>query len=352
METVLQDLCEGFKKSKHHTRVICSNDKNKNSFTQDRNLEIFKYNVIATIASQPITPSLVFNFYHHVKWADIIHIHSPNPLIELLALFIPKSKKVICTHHSDIFKQKILKLFYSPIWKLYKKRVNKFIVPTVNHIKYSNMIHDMSAKTQIIPFGIQDEKYNQTDNVDLKKLYGDYTLFVGRLVEYKGLRYLIKSMEQIEKNLVIVGRGPEKESLERLIQATNQSHKIFILSDVNSQKLLNTYYQQAYCFVLPSISKNENFGIVQLEAMKFSLPIITTNIKSGVPVVGVPGKTTILVEPTDESDLHRAITKLYASPQLAKKLGIEGHSLYLKKYTYKTMISSHLQTYLDLTDDT
>jgi glycosyltransferase involved in cell wall biosynthesis len=265
--------------------------------------------------------------------------------MEFLILFIPKSKKIICTHHSDIHRQKLLKLFYRPIWNLFKKKVSKFIVPTMNHLKYSDMINDMSSKTEIIPFGIKEEKYNKVLSLNLKATHGDYILFVGRLVGYKGIKYLIEAMKNIDKKLFIIGRGPDRVGLLRLINETNQEHKISILSDVDTQEALNAYYQDAYCFVLPSISKNENFGIVQLEAMKFSIPLIVTNIKSGVPVVGVPGKSTLLVEPSNSSEIEGALKTLLENPTLASSLGREGNKLFNSKYTYQKMIDSHLKTF-------
>jgi rhamnosyl/mannosyltransferase len=345
METVLHDLCEGFKLSDHKTRVICSSESKDYQYDKDKNLEIYRYKVLTTIASQPITPMLLLSFYRHVMWADIIHIHSPNPLIEMLALLIPKSKKVVCTHHSDIHRQKILKFFYLPIWNLFKKKIDRFIVPTTNHIKYSDMISDMSSKTNIIPFGIREEKYDKQEQLNLKSIHGEYVLFVGRLVGYKGINYLIEAMKTTDKKLFIIGRGPERENLLSLVKQTGQENKIFILSNIDSQEALNAYYKDAYCFVLPSISKNENFGIVQLEAMKFSLPIIVTNIKSGVPVVGSPGKSTILIEPENSDEIGSALNTLFKNQALAKSLGNEGKRLFNEKYTYQTMIDSHLNTF-------
>jgi len=124
------------------------------------------------------------------------------------------------------------------------------------------------------------------------------------------------------------------------------SNKIHFLGRLESQEDLYSYYKHAMCFVLPSITKNENFGVVQLEAMYFDLPLIVTNIKSGVPVVGIPNKTTLLVEPSSSEELSIAIKKLQNDKSLRLKLGKEGKKLFLEKYTFKKMINGHIQAYL------
>jgi glycosyltransferase involved in cell wall biosynthesis len=346
METVLEDLATGLAEHNIQTRVICSGDKDK--VIQHNNLSVYIYKSYFSFASQPFTPKMILTFYHHIYWADVIHIHSPNPIAEILSLFI-FNKKIVCTHHSDIHRQKFLKLIYFPLWNLFKKKVKYFSVPTINHIKYSDMINDCEAKTKIIPFGIREEKYKKIK--EIKTHNEKYLLFVGRLVGYKGLKFLIDSMSQIDCTLIIIGRGPLKDELQQQISDLNLSQKVFIKSGVNSQEELNMYFKNAYAFILPSISKNENFGIVQLEAMLFSLPLIVTNIKSGVPLVGEPNRSTLLIEPKSSKELVQAIQKLLDDPLLAKKLGARGHELFQEKYRFEKMILDHIKLYKSLIDE-
>jgi glycosyltransferase involved in cell wall biosynthesis len=346
METVLADLSNGLAANGVDVRVICSGT--KETLIADERLSVFIYKKTFTIASQPFTPKMIMTFFQHVNWADVIHVHSPNPIVEILSLFI-FNKKIVCTHHSDIHRQKLLKALYSPFWSLFKKKVKLFTVPTVNHIKYSDMINDCENKTKIISFGIREEKYAKIQ--ETKRNNDRYLLFVGRLVGYKGLNFLIDAMTKVDSTLIIIGRGPLKDELQLQIESLNLSERVFIKSGVNSQEELNMYFKNAYAFILPSISKNENFGIVQLEAMLFSLPIIVTNIKSGVPLVGEPNQSTLLVEPESSIELAAAIHKLLDDPHLAKTLGARGFQIFQDKYRFETMIQDHIRLYRTALDE-
>jgi rhamnosyl/mannosyltransferase len=211
------------------------------------------------------------------------------------------------------------------------------------------MINDVANKSSIIPFGIKDLNYKETTDIVLP--FKKYLLFVGRLVEYKGLKYLLSSIKSTEYNLIIIGRGPLKEELEDKIREYKLQKQVTILTNINEQKDLNTIYKNAFAFVLPSISKNENFGMVQLEAMYFKLPIITTNIKSGVPSVGIPGESTILVSPKNSKELRDAFHKLYNEKGLASRMGMRGHELFKSKYTYENMINKHIENFQEIINE-
>lgn len=350
METIIKDLCEGMTEKGHDVRVLCTNIDNTYQTDLINNVEIFRYPLLAKIASQTISPSLIYAIRKQSKWADVVHIHSPNPLCEIASLFIPKNIKIISTHHSDIYRQKSLKRLYRPIWNLFTNRLSKILVPTKNHLIYSDMINNRESKVEVIPFGIREENYLETERCsEIKNKFGKYLLFVGRLVEYKGLKFLIEAVKDLDINLVIIGNGPDKESLNKLINSDKKlSTQVSLLGRIESQRETNAFFKNAYSFILPSISKNENFGIVQLEAMIHSLPIITTNLKSGVPLVGIPNKTTLLVPPKDSLALKAKITTLINNPNLATKMGKKGQSLFQEKYTFSNMINLHERLYINL----
>jgi len=175
-------------------------------------------------------------------------------------------------------------------------------------------------------------------NLNLKNK--NVLLFVGRLVKYKGVEYLINAFKEIEKEknknngvvLLIIGDGPLKRDLENL--ACNDENIKFLGKVEN----LSPYYALCDIFVLPSITRQEAFGIVLVEAMSFAKPCITTNIESGMKYVVGYGKAGILVKEKSVEDLKNAIESLIVDENLRKEIGKKARKRVLEKFSDKIVL--------------
>ncbi|MBK26206.1 MAG: hypothetical protein CME70_19565 [Halobacteriovorax sp.] len=351
MESVVQDLCEGLVKENVDVEVLCSHTKAVGSSSVINGVKVSKLFRLGTLFSQSINPSLIFRLFFKSKDYDLIHLHYPNPLAEFASLFLPKEKPLVITYHSDIIRQKSLLRFYKPLQRRILERAQKILVPTKNHIDCSPVLLEFKDKCEIIPFGINikdaitplEEKVNA-----LKKEHGRFALFVGRLVGYKGLNILIEASKDIDQKILIVGQGPENERLREQVKKLGLSNKVKLLGRVEDLNEFWAYYEACEFFVLPSITSNENFGIVQLEAMYRSKAVITTDLKSGVPLVGEKGKTSLVVKPNDSEQLAKAIQFLFNNPEKTVEMGKAGRERFDKLYTLDKMISSHINSYREL----
>lgn len=104
---------------------------------------------------------------------------------------------------------------------------------------------------------------------------------IGRLVELKNFKYLIESFSRVQKKnenvrLVILGEGPERKNLEKLIYDLNLENKVCLPGFLENS---HQYLKIADVFV--STSLYEGFGNVIIEAMAAGLPVIVTNCKGG-----------------------------------------------------------------------
>lgn len=148
-------------------------------------------------------------------------------------------------------------------------------------------------------------------------------LSVGRLVEQKGVDYLLRafalfSREHSTARLLIAGKGPQEAHLRRLRANLGIADKV-VFAGYISDSLLPFYYAASDIFVLPSLW--EPFGMVLLEAMASGKAVIASRT-GGVPeVVGDAG---LLVPPRDVSALARALSTLASDATLRKKLGALG----------------------------
>ncbi|MGB0452296.1 MAG: glycosyltransferase [Bacteriovoracaceae bacterium] len=351
IESVIKNSCEELVKEDIDVTVLCSNTKCRFETDIINGVKVFRSPTLFTLFSQPLSlliPLFLLRWRHKY---DVIHIHSPNPFVEFFSmLFLKKHKNVVLTHHSDIVRQKLLKVFYLPFYKKFLKTVESIFVPTTNHITYSNSLPKFENKCHIVPFFIPESsfelkpEYSQTIS-EIKNEYGPFGLFVGRLVGYKGVEILIEAAKEINHKIVIVGDGPLRIKLESLISENSLEGKVYILGRVESNEKFVSLYHASQYIILPSISPNENFGVVQLEAMYCQKPVLTTNLKSGVPAVGIPGETTLLSEPGNVKGLASNMNRIHSDELLYRRLVKNGKELYSKKYQKDQVIKRTLELY-------
>src|SRR5207302_3133370 len=106
-----------------------------------------------------------------------------------------------------------------------------------------------------------------------------------------------------DATLRIAGTGPERARLEHLAQTLELTDRVHFLGHLPFAALV-AEYRNATIFALPT--EQEGFGIVFLEAMASSLPIVATRV-AAVPEVVSDGVTGLLVDPGDESTLAQTL---------------------------------------------
>lgn len=356
IETVTKDICEGMVSKGHEVTVLCSNDKNKSEEKNINGVNVIYSSRLLVLLSQPINLFLALTLYRSVKNFDVVHVHSPNPFAELISLFIPKKIKVVTTHHADVERQKIFLKFYKHLYNAFLKRCDKIYVATENHIKYSKFLPAFKDKCEVIPFTIDESRFNKNSKVEahikeLREKHGDYALFVGRLVSYKGLDYLVEAAKTTNGKILIVGGGPDQEKLEQKVFDSRIENVVF-LGKVLDEDYFSALYHASNFMVLPSTTHAENFGVVQLEAMYCRKPMITTRIDSGVPLVGKHNETSFIIPPKDSEALSRTMNILFENQELVRQMGLNAMKRFFKLYTKNIFNKSHDESYRALLEDT
>jgi len=105
-------------------------------------------------------------------------------------------------------------------------------------------------------------------------------IFAGRLIKEKNVDLLIKSIKRIKKEIphiscIIIGDGPERNNLERLIHELSLENNILMTGFIKEHEQVLSYMKSSKVFVSPST--REGFGIASLEANACGLPVITVN---------------------------------------------------------------------------
>ena len=138
---------------------------------------------------------------------------------------------------------------------------------------------------------------------------GPILLFVGRLVPYKGLDVLLRALPGLEAQTVIVGDGPLRGALETMVRELGIGDRVQLAGEVTDEERL-AWLHACAALVLPSITRQEAFGMVQLEAMLCGRPVVSTDLPTGVPWVNVHGETGFVVRAGDAASLRGALDRL------------------------------------------
>jgi colanic acid/amylovoran biosynthesis glycosyltransferase len=164
-------------------------------------------------------------------------------------------------------------------------------------------------------------------------------LTVGRLVEKKGHRYMIRALPEIVKRYphvqyLIVGDGELDSCLRSLAEEMNLEGHVRFLGSLPAEQV-RTVYDQAHLFVLPSVTAAdgdmEGQGLVLQEAQACGLPVVST-YHNGIPDGILEGQSGFLVPEQDSEALTRALLSLIEHPELWAAMGRCGRDYVARKY--------------------
>lgn len=322
METVVKNIVEGIVANSNNINfTVYSNNHSRNfvKYIVKKNREIIIKEITPFfLKSQPLNLSFP-SLRKLIKEHDIIHHHYPFPNMEFTLLRYLKlmdNKKFIITWHANIknSRWRWIERIYNPLIKKILDRADAIIVTSPQLFNESEILQKYKEKIQVIPLSF-DPKYSTNKSKKFPKERKFELLFVGKLRKYKGVEFLIRAIENLDVKLNIVGNGEELENLKSLVQSIDSVDKIKFVLDVGD-KQLHDLYKKCDLFVLPSINEAEAFGVVQLEALANALPVINTNLKSGVPFVSLNGYSGVTVEPKKSDELTYAIEKIINNKEL------------------------------------
>lgn len=145
---------------------------------------------------------------------------------------------------------------------------------------------------------------------------GRQLLYVGSLIQRKGLDLLFPALALTgdDISLVIVGEGPEKEFLKRQAEQLKIAERIVFKGYVEGEAL-RELYSQSDAFILPT--REDCFGLVLLEAMCASLPIISSKYADGAADLVREGENGYIIDPEDTEGFAAAIEKVFTDGRIA-----------------------------------
>ena len=288
---------------------------------------------------------------------DIIHAHwvLPQGIIALFTKIIFNIPVVITTHGSDVFG-----LRSKTLQKIKQYVLRHCDVWTSNtSATVDAIVEKRSASAQIIPMGVNCKQFSSGIRDKFRVgIPSDemIILFVGRLVESKGVDDLIKAYSLLpgdlkrSTNLWIIGDGKMKSELEDLAHSPDGNNRIEFLGTMPND-LLPDYFAAADLFVGPSVVTEsgpaEGQGIVFLEAFAARLCVVATRV-GGIPEVIDDGRTGLLVEPRQTNQLAENIARSLTDAPLRNKLATNAYKEVNEKYDWTKIATTFHKLFLDL----
>lgn len=202
-----------------------------------------------------------------------------------------------------------------------------------------------SEKLDVVPMGVDlKDRF-----VPGKKKGGMHQLlFVGRLVEKKGVRYLIEAIPAIAErypdvHLKIAGDGPDLNFLAGLCRKLDISGQVTFLGGV-SNTALPGLYQEADILVFPSVvgrsGDREGFGLVLVEALGCECAVVSTDLPAMEDIV-VDGQTGLVVPERNSGQIAEKVICLFDNPDLKKRLGKAGRQFAVRHFDWDVITEKY-----------
>lgn len=293
------------------------------------------------------------------KKIDIIHAHwiIPQGIIAVIINKIFGTPYIITVHGADIFG------FQNVIILRLKKYIlgNAQKITVVSHAIKNEIIQKINPKlcVEVLPMGVDPKKFNPShfdkSIKDEFQISGPLLLFVGRLVEKKGVSYLIQALSQIVKSfpgvkLLIIGNGPLESELKQLVINLNLQKFIFFLGPIQN-KDLPKYYATSDIFIGPSIKTSEGdtegLGLTFVEASFSGCIPIGSNI-GGIPDVIINNESGLLINEKDSEKIADSVISLLKNKSAMMKIRRKSRILTVKKFDWKIISEQYRQTYSEI----
>ena len=318
--------------------------------------------ILNRLKSKPLNYLLVPFFLIGQLWSlvrllrkerfNVIHAHwlIPQGLIVVLGLIISGQRiPLICTSHGgDLFALRGALLQCMKRWVMKRSQAL-----TVVSRAMKSIVVDMGIASEIvevISMGV-DLKHGFTPDSTLKRSDTEL-LFVGRLVEVKGLRILFEAMPRVlakhpTMHLTVAGAGPLEVEMRELASSLDISDKVDFLGMV-AQAQLPDLYRRATLAVFPFIvtkkGVQEGFGLVVVEAMGCECPVIAGDLPAIHDSI-IHEENGLLVPTGNPEMLADTIIRALDDPDLCFKLAREARMKVIEKFDWDVIVDKYRNVY-------
>lgn len=319
----------------------------------DRGVRVTRLGRVASFSRFDVCPSVLGALLRlRREGVDVVHLHSPNPTMLSALSLIPSFGSLFVTHHSDVVKQRLLRVAYQPLERRIHERAAKVLSDSDGYIDGSAPLQRLGRKVETLPLGLDLEPFLSPSAralayaSELRERHGSpLWLAVGRIVYYKGLRHAIEALGDVPGKLLVVGRGPAEQELRSLAERRGVSGRVVWAGNLDEDELSGAY-QAATALWFPSNARSEGFGLAQVEAMASSCPVINTAVPgSGVSWVSLNEVSGLTVPINDPRALAAAAQRLRDDEGLRTRLASGARRRAREEFDHMVMGKRSIEIY-------
>jgi len=304
-----------------------------------------------TIKGVVLAPSML-NYIQKAD-ADIVHTHGIVSSGTILSCLCRKPNIVMTPHfhppstHRYPLPNILLNKLFVP---LEKKSIKKVVALTVleKTILCDEFAYFDEKSIEVIPNGIDLERFNGADHIAGQVKGEDYILFVGRLAYNKGLDTLIKAFDKVhtelEIELMVAGQDAGYEGdIRMLIDKLGLKEHVHLLGGVSDSELISLY-KGAKATVLPA--KYEAFGLSLMESLALGTPVIISD-KMAIKELLLDKGCCLVTKYGDPDDLAELIKAIISDGQMRERLSLRGRAL-AKEMSWRRIAEKVYGLYQDM----
>lgn len=352
MEKVLQVLCEA-ERTTVDSRVLVANEGAQTVHDTVNGVPVTRVASLRKVGAVALCPA--FPYWMRRLDSDVMIVHEPNPVaIVAHAVARPASPLIFWVHAEVVRPAWRYKAFYRPFLIRMLQRASRIVVASPQVAALATELQPFREKCVVIPYALDPDQHAMTDAIALRvqaiRAEGPQplVLFVGRLVPYKGVDVLLRALAGVYARAVIVGDGPLRGTLEQLARDLGVAARVRFAGNAAPEEL-TALYNACDLFVLPSVTRAEAFGMVQIEAMSCRKPVVCTDLPSGVPWVNQHGVTGLVVPPSDADALSTSMQTLLGDADLRARMGAAGRFRVESEFSITRMVQQTTALYRAVT---
>jgi glycosyltransferase involved in cell wall biosynthesis len=275
--------------------------------------------------------------------ADVLHAQDIAGVLPCLFAQRVRGAPVVTTYHSSHFLARATSRLWRPLFRFYLHAADRSLATSAEIAAVAERIAP-GVRVEPVTNGVDTSFFRRVPPALPSPPAGRFRIVVPRrLVAKNGVQYVVRALpailEQLDVEVVVIGEGPERGTLEGLAAELGVAGRVSFLG-AHPHAEMPALLSSGDLVVIPSLV--EATSVAALEAMACELPVAASCV-GGLPEI-VDESVGALFEPADPSSLARAVVQLLAGGG-ARELGARARRRVEERWSNARLVDRHLEVY-------